>query len=336
MGVAAKAATPAAADEASSTEPFWGDHQGGILTPSQSHTYFAAFDLTATKISEVAQLMRRWTGAAARMTQGQTAGSLGDDLTVPANDSGEALGLTQARLTLTFGFGPGLFVKDGKDRLGLASRRPAALVDLPRFNGDQLVEDRTGGDISVQACADDPQVAFHAVRQLGRLAYGAAQLRWVQSGFSGRFADDETPRNIMGFKDGTQNPIMHPTAGYDDPTSMLWVADEGPNWMRGGSYVVVRRIRISLEHWDRTETDFQEQVIGRHKRSGAPLGGATEFDPINLEATDKDGNSVIPDDAHVRLANAASNDGAQILRRGYATTMVSPSQRSVGHPGGRA
>lgn len=319
IGAAAKAAAPPVGHDAgAATEPFWGDHQGGILTPSQSHTYFAIFDLTATKAGEVAQLMQRWTDAAARMTQGQTAGPLGEDLTVPANDSGEALGLGPARLTLTFGFGPGLFVKDEKDRFGFASRRPATLVDLPRFNGDQLTEERTGGDVSVQACADDPQVAFHAVRQLARLAYGAAQLRWVQSGFSGRFTDDGTPRNIMGFKDGTQNPITHPTAGYDDPTSILWVADEGPDWMRGGSYVVVRRIRISLEHWDRTEIDFQEQVIGRHKRSGAPLGGANEFGPINLEATDKDGNSVIPDDAHIRLANAASNDGAQILRRGYA------------------
>ncbi len=200
----------------------------------------------------------------------------------------------------------------------MAKQRPEALAELPRFNGDQLIEGQTGGDLSVQACADDPQVAFHAVRQLTALAYGAAQLRWAQAGFCGGFSAGQTPRNLMGFKDGTQNPVMRPAAGVTDPAAMLWVGDEGPGWLRGGSYVVVRRIRISLEHWDRTEVDFQEQVIGRQKDLGAPLGGKGEFDPLDLEATDKDGNPVIPDDAHVRLANAASNGGAQILRRGYA------------------
>jgi deferrochelatase/peroxidase EfeB len=309
------------------TEPFWGEHQGGILTSLQSHTYFAAFDLQATKASDVATLLRTWTDAAARMTAGDTAAPLSPDLTVPAADSGEALGLAPARLTVTFGFGAGLFTKDGKDRFGLEAQRPAALVDLPLFNGDQLVEARTHGDLSVQACADDPQVAFHAVRQLARLAYGVAQIRWVQTGFSANFAAEDTPRNLMGFKDGTQNPmakrprersggVVTPNPGK--PDDVVWVSDEGPAWMRGGSYVVARRIRISLEHWDRTDTEFQEQVIGRYKLSGAPLGGRDEFDPLDLDAADKDGNPVIPDDAHVRLATAASNEGAQILRRGYS------------------
>jgi deferrochelatase/peroxidase EfeB len=221
------------------------------------------------------------------------------------------VGLLPARLTMTFGFGPGLFIKDGKDRYGLASQRPAALVDLPKFNGDQLIEARTGGDISIQACADDPQVAFHAVRQLARLATGVAQIRWAQIGFLPR-DNKESPRNLMGFKDGTQNP------DDKDREKVVWVGQEGPDWMRGGSYQVVRRIRMALEHWDGTETDFQEQVIGRHKDTGAPLGMKNEFDPLDLDATDKDGNSIIPDNAHVRLAAAAVNDGAQILRRGYA------------------
>jgi deferrochelatase/peroxidase EfeB len=327
------------------TEPFWGRHQAGIVTPAQSHTYFVALDLVTAKRDDVVNLLRAWTAAAARMAAGETAEPLDgglkpaggpkpavahggsgvqpksdDSYETPdsgatAADSGEALGLPPARLTLTFGFGAGLFIRDGRDRYGLAARRPEGLVDLPRFAGDQLVEAHTGGDISVQACADDPQVAFHAVRQLARLAAGVAQVRWAQTGFIPSFGGKETPRNLMGFRDGTNNPSIA------DPKAMekfVWVGDEGPDWMRGGSYLVARRIRIALEHWDRMPVAFQEQTVGRHKYSGAPLGKEGELDPLDLDATDKDGNPVIPESAHVRLAAAASNDDAQILRRPYS------------------
>jgi deferrochelatase/peroxidase EfeB len=313
--------TPQTTDAASPTnaiEPFWGEHQAGIVTPQQSHTYLAAFDLHAKNRGELVALLQRWTEAAARLTRGETAAPLAEDLTQPAADSGDALGLGAARLTLTFGFGAGLFTKDGQDRYGLAASRPAALVDLPRFNGDQLVAARTGGDLSIQACADDPQIAFHAIRQLSRLAYGVAELRWTQAGFLSSPAKG-TPRNLLGFKDGTQTPKK--TSDPKDPKGLeavVWSGDEGPDWMRGGSYVVVRRARMALEHWDRTEVDFQEQVIGRHKHSGAPLGGKNESDPLDLDAADKDGNPIIPENAHVRLATAASNDGAQLLRRSYS------------------
>jgi deferrochelatase/peroxidase EfeB len=334
----------AAVPNPQSTEPFWGMHQGGIITPAQRHSYFAAFDLVATKREDVALLLRTWTAAAARMASGETAQPLdgglkpavasgtGDaqtsgaqtknddgyetpDPSTMAADTGEALGLPPARLTLTFGFGAGLFGKDGKDRYGLAARRPAALVDLPKFVGDQLVDGHTGGDLSVQACADDPQIAFHAIRQLARLADSVAHIRWVQSGFMPNFGSKETPRNLMGFKDGTNNP---PNSDPKAMATFVWVGEEGPDWMRGGSYVVARRIRIALEHWDRMQVAFQEQTVGRHKYSGAPLGKKNEFDALDLDTTDKDGNPVIAQNAHVRLAAAASNDGAQILRRPYS------------------
>ncbi len=306
------------------TVPFRGVRQAGILTPLQNHTYFAAFDLVATRQADVAALLGRWTGAAERMARGEAARPADPDPAKPPADSGEAFGLAPARLSVTFGFGPGLFERDGHDRFGLASRRPEALVELPRFNGDQLQEARTGGDLSVQACADDPQVAFHAVRQLARLADGVAVLRWVQAGFSANFAANDTPRNLMGFKDGTQNPLSRrPEEAVGGAVraatkDAVWVGEDGPAWMRGGSYLVVRRIRVALEHWDGTEIEFQEQVIGRHKVSGAPLGGKDEFDPLDLDAQDADGNPVIPESAHVRLAAAASNGGADMLRRGYS------------------
>ena len=185
-------------------EPFWGAHQSGIVTTQPKHTYFAAFDLQTEKREEVISLLKSWTDASARMSIGQPAHPLEQDLSVVGKDTGEALELSPSKLTLTFGFGASLFKKDGKDRYGLASRRPEALVDMPKFNGDQLVEGHTGGDLSVQACADDPQVAFHAVRQLALLAGHLAKIRWAQIGFLPNTPPQLTPRNLMGFKDGTQ------------------------------------------------------------------------------------------------------------------------------------
>lgn len=318
-GAAAAPTTPARDDlleapAGGGVEPFWGRHQGGIATRQQTHLYFAAFDLVTMKRDELATLLGAWTVAAARLTQGHTAVELAGDPAAAPNDSGDVLGLSPRRLTLTFGFGPALFSKDGADRFGLARRRPEALIDLPRFNGDQLIPERTGGDVCVQACADEPQVAFHAVRQLARLAYGAAKMRWVQAGFMPGNRHRETPRNLMGFKDGTMNV---PVSNSEMMDRFVWVDAQG-GWLRNGTYMVVRPIRIALEHWDRMKLGFQEQVVGRSKLSGAPLGAQREGDAMDLDAADADGNPVIPENAHVRLAAPAANDGAQVLRRGYS------------------
>lgn len=305
LAAPAMAGTNARYQENSDREPFFASHQGGIATAAQTHCYIAALDITAGGKLAVASLLQRWTEASAKLTLGLAAGQ----------DSGDATGLSPARLTLTFGFGAGLFVKDDQDRFGLASRRPEAFVDLPHFPGDQLIEAQTGGDLLVQACADDPQVAFHAVRQLIRLAYETAELRWVQSGFIGRFKDKAAPRNLMGFKDGTGNPLTNDRQAMDQH---VWVGPEAPGWMQGGSYMVVRRSRMALEHWDRMNIAFQEQTFGRQKSTGAPLGKIHESDPPDFDATDKDGNPVIPENAHVRLAAAANNAGVKMLRRSYS------------------
>jgi deferrochelatase/peroxidase EfeB len=294
------------------SEPFYGARQGGILTHAQRHSYFAAFDLDMEKRDDVIALLRDWTDASAALARGEPP---------PAGDSygaevgTDALGLGPSRLTLTFGFGAGLFTKDGKDRYGLAAARPEALIDLPKFAGDQLVDTRSGGDISVQACADDPQVAFHAIRRLTQLAWSKARIRWAQTGFLPNSGPRETPRNLMGFKDGTGNLKVD-----DEPALAKYVfaGSDAPAWMHGGSYVVARRIQIALEHWDRMRVGFQEQAVGRHRDTGAPLGKSNEFDDLNLAAVDKDGNPVMPLNSHVRLAAAKSNDGARILRRPYS------------------
>ncbi len=296
-------------------EPFWGKHQSGIVTPVQTHTYFAAFDLLTDKRDDVIKLLQKWTTASARMADGQSAEPVDNTSSDASVDSDDALGLSPSRLTITFGFGAGLYISDGKDRFGLAAERPEAFVDLPKFNGDQLVETHTGGDLSVQACADDPQVAFHAIRQLVRLADYIAQIRWTQAGFASSPPGGGTPRNLMGFKDGTGNPSIKDQEEMD---KIIWVGNEGPDWMRGGSYMVARRIRIALEHWDRMKLAFQEQTVGRQKISGAPLGKVNEFDKADLAAVDKDGNYIVPENSHLRLAAAENNDGAQILRRPYS------------------
>jgi deferrochelatase/peroxidase EfeB len=238
----------------------------------------------------------------------------------PPTDTGEADDLPPARLTVTFGFGPTLFERGGEDRFGLAAQRPAALRPLPPLPGDELDPARSGGDICVQACANEPEVAFHAVRNLARIGRGSVVMRWSQLGF-GRTArtaaDQRTPRNLMGFKDGTNNITADEV---DALRRYVWVGSEAPAWLRGGTYMVTRRIRMLIEVWDRASLGDQEATIGRQKSSGAPLGAHAEHDRVELGARGRDGQPVVPADAHIRLAAPASNGAERILRRGYSFT----------------
>jgi len=315
----AQGAKNATSDAITSRAPFFGPHQAGISTPQQEHLQFAAFDLTVESAPEVRDLLRSWSEAAARMCAGEPAGENNYETFLPPDDTGEAFDLSAARLTITFGFGPSLFEKDGEDRFGLATKRPAALAEIPPLPGESLDEDRSGGDLCVQACADDPQVAFHAVRNLARIARGAAVMRWSQLGF-GRTAStsksQSTPRNLMGFKDGTSNIKAE---DEDLMRRHVWVeAGDGSSWMNGGAYLVARRIRMLIEVWDRVSLDDQEKSIGRHKYTGAPIGKDREFAPPDLEAKDGDGEPLIPRTSHVRLSRQSEDE--RILRRGYSFT----------------
>lgn len=304
---------PAAAH---SVVPFYGRHQAGIATAAQDRLAFAAFDLTRADRTAVQALLGGWAAAAARMTAGESVGPPDVAANQPPVDTGEAAGLPASRLTITVGFGPSFF-----DRLGLADRRPAALDPLPALPGDALDPARSGGDLSVQACADDPQVAFHAIRNFARLARGTGVIRWTQLGFgrtSSTSTAQQTPRNLMGFKDGTRNVKGEDTADMD---RYVWVGDESDQaWMRGGSYLVARRIRMLIETWDTEQLGEQERVFGRVKSSGAPLGGHAEFDTPDLLATGANGKPVIDAAAHIRLAAPSANGGMKILRRGYSYT----------------
>lgn len=290
--------------------PFWGTRQAGITTPPQSHIHVEAFDFTGQSATELRDLLHAWTETAARLTTGRKVGPRprGD---APPTDPGEATDLGPNRLTVTIGFGPTLFEDGDRDRLGLAATRPAPLAKLPRFPGEALEPRRSGGDLCIQACADSPQVAFHAIHTLADTGAGVVAHRWGQAGFrpGTDLSGPIRTRNLFGFTDGTNNIAL------DDPDALsnyVWVGPEGPKWMHEGTYLVIRRIRMLFDVWDPTTLDGQERVIGRHKESGAPLGQTSETEPPDLSAT------AIPANAHIRVASPKNNADQRLLRRSYA------------------
>jgi deferrochelatase/peroxidase EfeB len=336
---ATRAAAAPTAEAAPATAPagldapiaFRGEHQPGIITPAQDRMHFVALDVVTKDRALLVDLLKKWTRAAERMTVGAEAapgGVVGGGPFGVPQDTGEAYGLPPSGLTLTIGFGPSLF----DERFGLTDRRPAALQELPAFRGDDLDPARSGGDLCIQACANDPQVAVHAVRNLVRLGFGVVSVRWSQLGFgrtSSTSTSQATPRNLFGFKDGTNNIKAEETAAVDQ---FVWVAPSdvpgAASWMAGGTYLVARRIRMHIEVWDRTNLQDQEATIGRTKAAGAPLGKEQEFDQPDFAKKGTDGEPAIPVDAHVRLAHADNLGGVRILRRGYNFTDGSDG---VGH-----
>jgi deferrochelatase/peroxidase EfeB len=306
-----------AAGESGQTVPFYGPHQAGIATPAQDRLAFGSLNVAAgASRADLRELLREWTGAAARMARGKLIGEVSSRYAPPV-DTGEAVGSPVSRLTITLGYGPSLFDR----RFGLAGKKPAALAQLPPLPNENLDPDYTGGDLCIQACSDDPLVAFHAVRNLARLGMGVVEHNWMELGFgrtSTTTTSQATPRNLLGFKDGTRNIKAERTDLMD---GYVWAGPEaGQPWLRGGSYLVARKIRIFVENWDRDYLQDQENVIGRSKVSGAPLTGGTEFSAPDFAARSPGGQPVIPRDAHIRLASFEHNGGTRILRRGYSFT----------------
>lgn len=308
------------ASSAAAAVPFYGRHQAGIITPAQDRMHFVALDVTTTDRAELVQLLKDWTAAAERMTRGLEAkpdGAVGGLADAAPADTGEALDLPASALTLTIGFGRSLF----DDRFGLKDELPPALAPLPHFPQDDLDPARSDGDLCLQACANDPQVAVHAIRNLVRMGFGKVAVRWSQLGFgrtSSTSKSQVTPRNLFGFKDGTRNLKAEET---DQLAEHVWVAkSDGPDWLVDGTYLVARRIRMHIEIWDRTTLAEQEQIVGRTKGTGAPLGQVNEFDEPDLHVRGEGGIPVIAEDAHIRLASPETHNGARILRRGYNFT----------------
>lgn len=330
-GGRASAPSGAVEDAVQRTYPFRGEHQQGITTPAQDYMFTAAYDVTATDIGALRDLMQEWSLAAEQMSRGELVGGepLANVQAAP-RDTGEVWGYPASGLTITVGVGPGLFrTADGVDRFGLAAREPGVLSQgIPRFANEAMQDAHSGGDLVVQACADDAQVSVHAIRNLTRIAMGTAALRWSQVGHgrtSSTSTQQETPRNLFGFKDGTLN--VKSEDGEKVLAEHVWVGkdDEGGDWLAGGSYLVFRKIRMRLESWDRLRLIEQQDIMGRDKRFGAPLSvahpteGSQEFTAPDYAATTS-GRPAIPADAHIRLVSPESNSGVRMLRRGYNYT----------------
>jgi deferrochelatase/peroxidase EfeB len=295
---------------------FYGEaEQAGVSTPPQRHVVYMTFDLTSARRDDLQVLLAGWSGAIAQLMKGEVIGQVEPTrLNGVGLDTGEALNLGPAALTVTVGLGPKVFT----DAYGLSGQKPPLLRELARLPSDALQPHLTGGDLSLQACADDPQVAYHAIRDLARIAKetGVAAVRWSVLGFGRASAGkgQTTPRNLLGFKDGTRN--LKESADFD---KFVWVGD-GPAWQRGGTYQVARKILMNIENWDTDRVSDQNNVIGRSKVSGAPLTGEREFDTPDFEKKDADGKPVIPETAHVRLVAFENNGGTRILRRSYNYT----------------
>lgn len=282
---------------------FYGDYQSGIQTPSQSNVYFVVLDLTTTNKNEIIQMFKDWTVYSQRLMNGKEVDKESSNHYLPPKDTGEVIGLNPYRLTLTYGIGPSFL-----DKLNLKDKKISAFKDLPLFPRDQLQPQYTGGDICIQACADDAQVAFHAIRNLIRKARACVSMKWSQTGFTAIGNGKETPRNLFGFKDGTAN--ARDNKKFND---IVWCKDN--NWLYNGTYMAVRRIQMHLETWDRTNLNEQENTFGRHKHSGAPFGEKDEFAEIDLNKKDSDGKPLIPTDSHVHLAHKV---GKEIYRRSFS------------------
>ncbi|NMO53776.1 deferrochelatase/peroxidase EfeB [Actinoplanes sp. TBRC 11911] len=303
-GNASEAAPPSAF-------PFHGPHQQGILTPAQPSGLVAAFDTTAGSRAELVELFHTITERARALTGGGSPVDLG--ISAPPADNG-VLGpdVPADGLTVTLSVGASLF----DSRFGLAARRPAKLTTMPDFPNDALRRELCDGDLLLQICAHHPDTAVHALREISRATRGGMQPRWRQHGFVSPPRPSGTPRNLLGFKDGTANP--HP--GDDaEMAKLVWTrgADGEPAWTTGGSYHVVRLIRMLVEFWDRVNLREQENMIGRRKDSGAPNTGSSEFDTPDF-VHDPSGES-IPTNAHIRLANPRTpeTDSSRLLRRPY-------------------
>lgn len=282
---------------------FYGDHQAGITTLMQKNIYFVVLDLHSTNRDEVINMFKEWTQYSQKLVNGELVEPALKNHYLPPKDTGETVGLNPYRLTLTFGISPSFLKKMKLENKGLDEFK-----DLPPFAREQLKERYTGGDICIQACADDEQAAFHAVRNLIRKARSTVTMKWSQSGFAAIGNRKETPRNLFGFKDGTANATKE-----DQFNNIVWCDKD--NWMKGGSYMAVRRIQMHLETWDRTNLNEQEHTFGRYKDSGAPLGEKDEFATVDLEKKGPDGKLYIPEDSHVHLAHKT---GVELLRRSYS------------------
>ncbi|MFM1844908.1 MAG: deferrochelatase/peroxidase EfeB [Actinomycetota bacterium] len=294
----------------------YGPFQPGIETPMQDQLSFLSFDLKDNNRESLRQLLIKWSNLASELMEGTLAQVVAENYDLPPSNTGEAIDAQPSGLSITLGFGPTLFIDENdNDRFGIGHLIPKELRPIPRMPRDNFIPEASGGDICVQICGENSTVVFHAARSFIRAAVGTATVKWSQTGFSGKVAGDHalTPRNLFGFKDGTQNP-----SSSESFRDVVWISDpEEPSYMQGGTYLAIRKIRMNIETWDRTSLREQEAVFGRTRFEGAPLSGGSEFSAPDFQLRDSSGANLIPENAHLRLAHSSANGGLTMFRRGY-------------------
>ncbi len=302
----------AAASNLATAEPFSGTHQAGILTPKPACATFVALDSFAPDQKTLAEALQALSNRARELAIGGPVPLL--EIDAPPADSG-ILGPdnTPDALTVTIALGASLF--DG--RYGLSALKPRELRTMPTFPHDQLDPTRSHGDVLVQICAQHRDTVVHTLRELLRTVRGTLQQRWAIDGFTSA-SRGPTPqnntRNLFAFRDGTANPDATDQALMNE---LVWVGQGEPAWAGGGTYQIVRAIRMHVEFWDRVGLNEQENMIGRGRDTGAPLGGTDEFEDPRYDL-DPNGRR-IPLNAHIRLANprTAATADQRIVRRGF-------------------
>jgi dye decolorizing peroxidase len=278
------------------TVAFDGEHQPGIDTPAPLLTTFIGMDLLSQSQEDLQALAMLVSDDARRLMAGQPA--LAD--TEPENAA------EPESLTVAIGFGRPLF-----EKLGIPI--PDQLPEIPAFATDALEPQWGQTDLIFQIGSDSPLALQHAHRMISKDTASLAETVWVQEGFRGALVGDgDSMRNLMGQVDGTVNPRER-----RDFESVVWI-DQGPQWVRGGTVLVLRRIRMLLDTWDILDPDARGLVTGRRMDNGAPLGGEREDDPIDLAQVDGRGLPVIPSQSHVAVAHQG---GEQILRRPFNYTL---------------
>jgi dye decolorizing peroxidase len=303
VGAASGCAAPSLTTSPSAVAPadlasvaFDGRHQPGIQTPAPLLTTFVGMDLLSQSRDDLRSLLVLVSDDARRLMAGQPA--LAD--TEPEN-------ATQPEsLTVAIGFGRPLF-----EKLGIPI--PGQLPEIPAFSTDALEPQWAQTDVILQIGSDSPLALQHAHRMISKDTASLAQTVWVQEGFRGALVGDgDSMRNLMGQVDGTVNPREQ-----RDFDSVVWI-DDGPDWLRGGTVLVLRRIRMLLDTWDILDPDAKALVTGRRMDNGAPLGVEREDDPIDLAQVDGRGLPVIPSQSHVAVAHQG---GERILRRPFNYTL---------------
>lgn len=307
------------------TQPFYGQHQGGVLTPQQASMMVVAFDVLASDKDDLKRLFQLLTERIAFLTTGGPAPDTPNPR-LPPMDSG-ILGpyIAPDNLTITVSVGHSLF----DERYGLAKQAPKKLQPMTRFPNDSLDAALCHGDLLLQICANTQDTVIHALRDIIKHSPDLLSVRWKREGFisdhAARSKGKETPVNLLGFKDGTANPDSKDAALMNE---IIWVTPgQGePAWATGGSYQAVRIIQFHVEFWDRTPLKEQQTIFGRDKHSGAPLGMKDEHDVPDY-AKDPEGE-VIALDSHIRLANPRTPEtqSSLMMRRGYSYSLgVTPS-----------